>query len=95
MGAFGDRWMFWTVWGATPPRVERAALDGSGREALATLKLVYPSALTLDLATRVVYWADAYLDAVERADYDGANRRTVRKGYAVSDTRQFGFHLSG
>ncbi|CAB3232339.1 unnamed protein product [Arctia plantaginis] len=81
-------WMFWTVWGATPPRVERAALDGAGREALATLKLVYPSALTLDLAARVVYWADAYLDAVERVDYDGANRRTVRKGYATQELQQ-------
>lgn len=76
--------MFWCVWGASPPSVERATLAGEARMALAQRQLVYPSAVTLDPAARAIYWVDAYLDCVERADYSGANRRTVRRGYAVS-----------
>lgn len=76
--------MFWAVWGAAPPGVQRASLWGGARASVASLKLVYPSALTLDPAARALYWVDAYLDCVERADYSGANRRTVRRGYAVS-----------
>lgn len=76
--------MFWTAWGATAPAVGRASLAGEDRRALAALKLVYPSALTADLPSRVLYWVDTYLECVERADYDGANRLTVRRGYNVS-----------
>ncbi|CAH1640883.1 unnamed protein product [Spodoptera littoralis] len=77
--------MFWTVWGAAPPAVERASLAGAERAPVAALKLVYPSALTLEPAARTLYWADAYLDCVERADYSGAHRRTLRRGYASQE----------
>ncbi|KAH9629925.1 hypothetical protein HF086_017440 [Spodoptera exigua] len=80
--------MFWTVWGAAPPAVESASLAGEGRAPVATLKLVYPSALTLEPAARALYWVDAYLDCVERADYSGANRRTLRRGYASVESNK-------
>lgn len=76
--------MFWSVWGASPPGVERASLAGAARVHVAADRLVYPGALALDPAARALYWADAYLDCVERADYSGHNRRTLRRGYAVS-----------
>ncbi|KAJ0171237.1 hypothetical protein K1T71_012787 [Dendrolimus kikuchii] len=74
--------MFWTVWGASPASVERASLGGEGRRALADLKLVYPCAVVLDHAARALYWADAYLECVERTDYHGNHRVTIRRGYA-------------
>lgn len=87
--------MFWTVWGAAPPAVGRAELGGGGRLALAALKLVYPSALTLDAPTRTLYWVDTYLECVERADYDGGNRFTVRRGYVVGAARSVALRKSG
>uniref|UniRef100_A0A182SMX3 EGF-like domain-containing protein n=1 Tax=Anopheles maculatus TaxID=74869 RepID=A0A182SMX3_9DIPT len=33
-----------------------------------------PNALTLDYQARKLYWADAFLDKVERTDYDGKHR---------------------
>ncbi|KAJ2938967.1 hypothetical protein O0L34_g17783 [Tuta absoluta] len=74
-------YMFWTVWGAVPPAVNRADLAGENLKSLASLKLVYPSALTLDLANKMVYWADTYLECIERADYDGNKRLTIRRNY--------------
>lgn len=76
--------MFWSVWGASPPGVERASLAGGARAHVAAHRLVYPGALALDPAARALYWVDTYLDCVERADYSGARRRTLRRGYAVS-----------
>lgn len=75
--------MFWSVWGAAAPGVMAASLSARGARSLADTRLVYPAALTADLAARHLYWADAYLDCVQRVNYDGSHRITVRKGYVV------------
>ncbi|XP_060807225.1 prolow-density lipoprotein receptor-related protein 1 [Amyelois transitella] len=80
--------MFWSVWGASPAGVWRAALDGRARRPLAARKLVYPTALVLDPAGGHVYWADTYLETVERADYDGQNRVTVKNAYRTQKLQQ-------
>jgi low-density lipoprotein receptor-related protein 1 (alpha-2-macroglobulin receptor) len=76
--------MFFTKWGVTSPMLERALLDGSERKTLVDHKIVYPYGVTIDYPTQHVYWVDTYLDFVERVDYDGSNRRTIRKGFPVS-----------
>lgn len=78
--------MFASVWGASPTGVWRAALCGAARTPVATLKLVYPGALTADLANRHLYWADSYLETIERAHYDGRHRLTIKRNYVVSYT---------
>lgn len=78
------RYMFMCVWGAAPTGVWRASLAGGARAAVADLKLVYPGALALDLANRHLYWADSYLESLERADYDGRHRITIKRNYVVS-----------
>lgn len=75
--------MFFTKWGVTSPMLESALLDGSERKTLVDHKIVYPYGVTLDYTTQHVYWVDTYLDFVERIDYDGSNRRTIRKGSPV------------
>ena len=72
--------MFFTVWGRSGSRLERALLDGSERSQLVTTKIVYPYGLTLDLPVKHVYWVDKFLDSIERINYDGTNRRTVHRG---------------
>ncbi|CAK1543699.1 unnamed protein product [Leptosia nina] len=74
--------MFWSVWGAVPARVEASTLWGGERRGLVAQRLVYPSALAVEPAARYLYWADAYLDSLERVRYDGSGRMTLRKGYS-------------
>lgn len=47
-------------------------------------KIEQPTALTLDLVNRLVYWADVYLDYIDVADYEGRNRHTILHGKEVS-----------
>lgn len=76
--------MFFTKWGHSPPMLERALLDGSNRTTLVEHKIVYPYGVTVDFATQQVYWVDTYLDYIERVNYDGKNRQSVKKGVVVS-----------
>ena len=76
--------MFFTKWGPSKPRLERANLDGIDQKTLVDQKIVYPYGLTIDFPLQHVYWVDTYLDYIDRVDYDGNNRKTVRKGYPVS-----------
>lgn len=75
--------MFWSVWGSSPAQLEASSLNGEVRRSVVSRRLVYPSALTLEPAARLLYWADAYLDTIERVRYDGTGRMTLRKGYSV------------
>lgn len=43
-------------------------------------KLDYPTAITLDLANKLVYWSDIYMDTVECVNYNGKNRRVIVRG---------------
>ena len=58
------------------PGIVRMRMDGSGRKLLdiSTRQMVKPVALALDFTTQHLYWADSYLDTVERVDYDGHHR---------------------
>lgn len=63
--------------------LERAQMDGSNRTSLVNQKIVYPYGVTVDFPNQHVYWVDTYLDYVERINYDGTNRKTVKNGVAV------------
>ena len=77
--------MFFTTISETA-KVERALLDGSRRRALVKAKqVVRPHALTLDYVLQHVYWADLYLDKIERIGYDGEGRVEIMKKSWVSE----------
>lgn len=67
--------------------MERALLNGKERRVLVDSKIVYPYGVTIDYALEHVYWVETYLDFVERVNYDGSNRQTVRKGLSVSEKK--------
>ena len=52
-------------------------MDGGGRAVVHSEHLIWPNALTLDLPTKTMYWADAKLHIIETSDYFGRNRRPV------------------
>lgn len=59
-------------------------MDGQRRSRIVDTKIEQPYAITLDLVTKLVYWADVYLDYIEVVDYEGRNRHTVIHGRDVS-----------
>lgn len=76
--------MFFTNWGTSQPKLERALMDGSQKTTLIDTKIVYPFGVTVDFPNGHVYWVDGYLSRVERVDYEGGNRRIIRKLNSVS-----------
>lgn len=70
--------MFYTKW-LIVGSLERANLDGKNRTTLVNRKIIYPLGLTLDLPKEHLYWVDTYNDAIERIDYEGRFRWSVRK----------------
>uniref|UniRef100_A0A3Q3XIF9 EGF-like domain-containing protein n=1 Tax=Mola mola TaxID=94237 RepID=A0A3Q3XIF9_MOLML len=74
--------VFFTDYGQIP-KVERCDMDGQNRTKLVDSKIVFPHGITLDLVSRLVYWADAYLDYIEVVDYEGKNRQTIIQGLLI------------
>uniref|UniRef100_A0AAQ5XK95 EGF-like domain-containing protein n=1 Tax=Amphiprion ocellaris TaxID=80972 RepID=A0AAQ5XK95_AMPOC len=74
--------VFFTDYGQIP-KVERCDMDGQNRTKLVDTKIVFPHGITLDLVSRLVYWADAYLDYIEVVDYEGKNRHTIIQGLLI------------
>nr|XP_043876657.1 low-density lipoprotein receptor-related protein 1-like [Solea senegalensis] len=74
--------VFFTDYGQIP-KVERCDMDGQNRTKLVDSKIVFPHGITLDLVSRLVYWADAYLDYIEVVDYEGKNRHTIIQSLLV------------
>ncbi|XP_077129136.1 low-density lipoprotein receptor-related protein 1B isoform X2 [Ranitomeya variabilis] len=75
--------LFFTDYGNVA-KVERCDLDGRNRTRIVVSKIEQPIAITLDLVSRLIYWADIYLDTIEVADYEGRNRHVVLHGQEVS-----------
>lgn len=69
--------MYWTDWGVTPGRIERAGMDGSHREVIVSSGLKWPNGLTLDLVQKRVYWVDAKMNSISSVNYDGSDRRLI------------------
>uniref|UniRef100_A0A671R1W1 Low-density lipoprotein receptor-related protein 1-like n=1 Tax=Sinocyclocheilus anshuiensis TaxID=1608454 RepID=A0A671R1W1_9TELE len=74
--------VFFTDYGQIP-KVERCDMDGQNRTKLVDSKIVFPHGITLDLVSKLVYWADAYLDYIEVVDYEGKNRHTIIQGLLI------------
>ncbi|XP_053083242.1 low-density lipoprotein receptor-related protein 1 isoform X3 [Pangasianodon hypophthalmus] len=74
--------LFFTDYGQIP-KVERCDMDGQNRSRLVDSKIVFPHGVTLDLVSKLVYWADAYLDYIEVIDYEGRHRHTIIQGLLI------------
>ena len=72
------RYMWWTDWGHEP-KIERAFLDGTNREAIIDKGLEWPNGIAVDFKERKLYWGDARLDKIEVANFDGTGRRALVK----------------
>ncbi|CAH2097282.1 unnamed protein product [Euphydryas editha] len=77
-----ERRVYWTNWNASQPRIERALASGRGRQVLVSRDILMPNGLALEHAARLLYWADARLDKIERMHYDGSHRQLVTRARA-------------
>ncbi|XP_047540379.1 prolow-density lipoprotein receptor-related protein 1-like [Vanessa atalanta] len=77
-----EKRVYWTNWNASRPCIERALSSGRARQALVTRDILMPNGLALEHATRLLYWADARLDKIERMHYDGSHRQVVTRSRA-------------
>ena len=68
--------LFYIVQGSTPA-IKVANLDGTGVQVVLSDKLVQPTAITLDLTTKKIYFADNRLNYIDFCDYDGTHRHQL------------------
>ncbi|XP_046809386.1 low-density lipoprotein receptor-related protein 1 [Lucilia cuprina] len=66
--------IYWTNWNEEAPSIQRAYVTGFGLESIIKKDIKMPNAITLDLEDQKLYWADARIDKIERANYDGSHR---------------------
>ncbi|XP_065578254.1 prolow-density lipoprotein receptor-related protein 1-like isoform X3 [Artemia franciscana] len=74
-----DSRVYWTNWNKRSPAIQRAYTNGLEVQSIITTDINMPNALTLDLRAQKLYWADARLDKIERAELDGSNRVVLSK----------------
>ena len=68
--------MFWTDWGEQP-KIERAEMDSSNRRVIIRKNIHWPNGLTIDYSAQKIYWTDANLFYIDKANYDGSNRESI------------------
>ena len=73
------------------PRIEKAYLDGQDREVIVHTGLSRVLSLSLDVLNNTLYWVDFTRNTIEVCNYDGSNRRVIRRMNGLSLT-DFSFH---
>ena len=61
------------------PRIEKAYLDGQDREAIVYIGLSRVLSLSLDVLNDKLYWVDVVRHTIEVCNYDGSNRRVIKR----------------
>lgn len=54
--------------------IERAYMDGSGRQVIVSDKILWPCSITVDHVHMSLYWADSNKNVIESASFDGKYR---------------------
>lgn len=52
-------------------------MDGSRRKSVIVNRIFWPNGLTIDYMESRIYWADAKHHVIERATFDGRDRKRV------------------
>lgn len=73
-----DRFMFFSD-NYPNARIEKSSLDGQNRQVIVFRGLLLVRALTVDTANNKLYWADRQKQTIEGSNYDGSNRKVIRR----------------
>uniref|UniRef100_UPI00398ED6D8 sortilin-related receptor isoform X2 n=1 Tax=Pristiophorus japonicus TaxID=55135 RepID=UPI00398ED6D8 len=78
--------MFWTDWGDEAVGIYRSEMDASNATRIITDGIKWPNGITVDSSW--IYWTEAYVDRIERADFNGGHRSVLIQNlphpYAIS-----------
>uniref|UniRef100_A0A2P2HWY1 Lipoprotein receptor 2A n=1 Tax=Hirondellea gigas TaxID=1518452 RepID=A0A2P2HWY1_9CRUS len=70
-------YVYWSDWG-NEPKIERAGLDGSHREAIVKHPHVaWPNGITIDHSTDRLYWCDGRLNTISASKLDGSHVEVI------------------
>lgn len=78
-------YLFYSDWGHEP-RIVRTSMNGQEMKVIVQKKIVQPNGIALDYVKKQLYWSDAYLDYIERVDYNGDYRTIIAQGKLVRMT---------
>lgn len=67
--------MFWTDWGDSRPGIYRSDMDGSSAGCIVSEGVRWPNGISVD--DRWIYWTEAYMDRIERVDFNGLQRSVI------------------
>ncbi|XP_075695287.1 sortilin-related receptor [Rhinoderma darwinii] len=67
--------MFWTDWGDERHGIYKSEMDGSGVTHLVADGVKWPNGISVD--EDWIYWTEAYMDRIERIDFNGQQRQVV------------------
>ncbi|XP_055516540.1 sortilin-related receptor isoform X2 [Leucoraja erinacea] len=78
--------MFWTDWGEDKVGIYKSEMDASHPTRLISDGIKWPNGITVDGSW--IYWTEAYVDRIERADLNGGQRSVLIQNlphpYAIS-----------
>ncbi|XP_043269103.1 low-density lipoprotein receptor-related protein 4 isoform X2 [Venturia canescens] len=86
-------YVFWTEWGDRA-KIQRSLLDGSNPKAIVSTDLAFPNGLSIDYASKKIFWADSLKDRIETSDLHGRYRVTLVSGFIDPfGLTQYGQHI--
>ncbi|XP_062567175.1 low-density lipoprotein receptor-related protein 2-like [Saccostrea cucullata] len=68
------------------PRIEKASMDGVNRTIIVHIGLIRVLSLSIDVINNLLYWADYGRHTLEASDYNGLNRKVLRRSNNVPAT---------
>ncbi|XP_022104410.1 low-density lipoprotein receptor-related protein 2-like isoform X2 [Acanthaster planci] len=71
------RYLYWADYGQTP-KIVRSFLDCTNRTELVTRSILIPRDICVDVQTHDVFWVDSNVEVLEKIDWQGGNRQTIR-----------------
>lgn len=86
--------VYWANWNADAASIQRCYITGYNLQSIITTDIRMPNAIAIDYENHKLYWADARLDKIERADYDGSHRvvlahSTPKHPFAITVYRNY------
>lgn len=65
--------------GGPTPKIQRMSLSGKNRRNLVSQGILNPISIAVDLDTSMIFWVDEARHTLETANYDGGERRIIRR----------------
>ena len=69
-------------------------MDGSNRRVIIRRNIHWPNGLTIDYSAQKIYWTDASLFYIDKANYDGSDRQSILRSAPIQCSLEHPFALA-